>query len=58
MLDKDPTILERTFPGKQKYIFINDTDDSYVNDTIAVIAISQNSLYFNYDTNLALISPK
>jgi hypothetical protein len=58
MLDRDPTILERTYPGKQKYIFVNDTDDSYVNDTLAVIAISQNSLYFNNDTNLALISPK
>ena len=57
MLDKDITLLERTFPGKQKYIFVNDTNDSYINDTMAVVSIAQNSLYYD-DTNLALISPK
>jgi hypothetical protein len=56
ILNSDPTILEKNFPGKQKYIFIGNTNDAYVTDQVAVIAISKDRLYATNTSPMALIS--
>jgi hypothetical protein len=49
LLGDNPDFLNNTFGDKQKYIYIGNTTDTYVNEYVAIIAINKNDLYSNND---------